>query len=796
MADYILHFNEIDMDFVDRVGGKNAALGEMFQKLSSLGVCVPDGFATTVKAYWLFIESNNLYNKIEDSLNQLDVKDFTNLHEVGAKIRELFIAAEFPEEVKNEIIKAYKTLNAKYSEPIQVAVRSSATAEDLPTASFAGQQETYLNIKGEEQLLEGCKNCYASLFTDRAIKYRHDNNFEHMKVGLSVGVQKMVRSDKGSAGVCFTLDTETGFKNIVFITGSWGLGENIVQGNINPDEFYVFKPTLEKNKNAIINKKLGTKAKTMIYADENELSDKNAKTIKNIDTPEDKKRTFSLTDEEITKIAKWSLLIEKHYDRPMDIEWAKDGITEDLFIVQARPETVHSSRQKDFTVHTYKLKEKGKILAEGRSIGSKIASGKARILNTPEESEKLQKGEVLITDMTNPDWDPILKKASAIITNKGGRTSHAAIVAREIGAVAVVGTGNATEKIKDGEEITVCCSEGENGIIYEGLLNWEEQEVDTKNIQLPKTKAMLILGDPDQAFRLSFLPNNGVGLMRLEFIINNSIKIHPMALIKFDKLEDEKAKKEIEKRTYGYINKESYFIDKLSYSISTIAAAFYPKEVIVRMSDFKTNEYANLIGGKQFEPNEENPMLGFRGASRYYNDRYKEGFKLECSAIKKVREEMGFYNVKVMIPFCRTPEEGKKVLSVMNEFGLKRGENSLEIYVMAEIPTNAIQADEFAELFDGFSIGSNDLTQLSLGVDRDSAIVSELFNEQNETTKYFISTVIEKAHKSGKKVGLCGQAPSDYPEFAKFLIKNNIDSISYNPDALVNGIKNIVDAEK
>lgn len=794
MGQYTVNFNEIDMNSVNIVGGKNAALGEMIQNLMTKGINVPDGFATTSQAYWDFLDKNNIRGKLTYILDELDKKDFSNLHEIGTLCRMLILAADIPENIKNSIKESYRALNVKYNEPIQVAVRSSATAEDLPTASFAGQQETFLNIKGEDELIDACVKCYASLFTDRAIKYREDNDFEHMKVALSIGVQKMVRADKASAGVGFTIDTESGFEKVIFLTGSWGLGENVVQGNVNPDEFYVFKPSLKMNKKAIISKKLGSKGKTMIYADDLDLSSP-ALTIVNTDTPQEMRERFVLDDKEIETLARWAMTIEEHYKRPMDIEWAKDGLTGELFIVQARPETVHTAKKDAYKVHTYNLKEKGKILAQGRSVGSKIAAGKARVLKSPEESDKLQAGEVLIADMTNPDWDPILKKASAIVTNKGGRTSHAAIVAREIGAVAVVGTGNATENIKDGQEVTVSCVEGENGIIYEGILNWEEQEIDTKQIKMPKTQVMLILGDPDQAFRLSHLPNNGVGLMRLEFVINNAIKIHPMALVKFNELQDQEAKRQIECLTKLYKNKEDYFVDQLSQAVATIAAAFYPNDVIVRMSDFKTNEYANLIGGHEFEPKEENPMLGFRGASRYYNPRYKEGFRLECRAMKVVREDMGLSNVKLMIPFCRTPDEGRKVVEVMEEFGLKRGENGLEIYVMAEIPSNVIQANQFAEIFDGFSIGSNDLTQLSLGVDRDSSIVNELFNEKNDTTKDLVSMAIDKAKENHKKIGLCGQAPSDYPEFAQFLVEHNIDSISFNPDALIQGIENINEAE-
>jgi len=796
MTEYIMNFSKITMDNLAQVGGKNASLGEMFQKLTSKGINIPDGFATTSQAYWDFLDENSIREKLTEILNKLDKKNFSNLHQIGEEARQIVLNSQVPDDLKNELNTAYINLTSKYKESIQVAVRSSATAEDLPTASFAGQQETFLNIKNREQLIDSCLKCYASLFTDRAIKYREDNNFEHMKVALSIGIQKMVRSDKACAGVGFTIDTETGFEKVIFLTGSWGLGENVVQGTVNPDEFYIFKPSLKMGKKAIISKTIGTKAKTMVYADEFGLDpSKVGVTTVNINTPEDKRRQIILNDNEIETLAKWAMIIEEHYKRPMDIEWAKDGLSNELFIVQARPETVFASKKEHYKVHTYKLKEKGKVIAEGRSVGNKIASGRARILNSPSESDKLQTGEILIADMTNPDWDPIMKRAAAIVTNKGGRTSHAAIIAREIGVVAVVGAGNATETIKDGDEITVSCIEGENGIIYEGKLDWEEQEVNTKNIKMPKTQVMLILGDPDQAFNLSFLPNRGVGLMRLEFVINNAIKIHPMALVKFDQLKDQEATKQINNLTYGYTNKEDYFVDKLSQAVATIAAAFYSNDVIVRMSDFKTNEYANLIGGREFEPCEDNPMLGFRGASRYYNSRYKEGFHLECRAMKVVREDMGLSNVKLMIPFCRTIDEAKKVIETMEEFGLKRGKDDLEIYMMVEIPSNVILAEEFAKHFDGFSIGSNDLTQLTLGIDRDSEIVSGLFNENDEAAKKMISMAIKKANETKTKIGLCGQAPSDYPEFAQFLVEQGINSISFNSDALINGIDNINEAE-
>jgi len=796
MSDNILRFNQISNNDVDKVGGKNASLGEMFNALQEKGIMVPDGFATTVDAYWHFLDCNGIRDKIQDTLNNLDKKDYSNLSQVGKEIREMILHSNFSYALKDDIIFAFKELKDKYDEEIQVAVRSSATAEDLPTASFAGQQESFLNIRTESELLDACKKCYASLFTDRAIKYREDNNFEHMKVGLSIGVQKMVRSDLASAGVGFTLDPDTGFEKVIYLTGSWGLGENVVQGNVNPDEFYVFKNALKTGKRAILRKIRGSKAKTMVYADANISETPLGQTTVNIDTPHEKRGKFVLNDEEIEKLAKWCMQIEEYYKRPMDIEWAKDGITNQIYIVQARPETVYSSQEKSYKIHNYKLNEKSELLTKGRSIGSKIAAGKARLLHSPEEAEKLKEGEVLVADMTNPDWDPILKKASAIVTNKGGRTSHAAIVARELGTVAVVGTGDATQVIKDGQDITVSCIEGEEGRIYDGILSWEDEELDVRDIKNPQTQVMLILGDPDQAFSLSFIPNRGVGLMRLEFVINNSVKIHPMALVNFDKLKSEKTRLRIEELTHEYENKEEYFIDKLSQGIATISAAFFPNEVIVRMSDFKTNEYASLIGGDEFEAGEDNPMLGFRGASRYYNPLYKEGFRLECETIKRVRNDMGFSNVKIMIPFCRTEEEAKKVVEVLEEFGLKRGDNGLEIYMMVEIPSNVILADKFAKYFDGFSIGSNDLTQLTLGIDRDSQIVSNLFNENDEATKILIAQAIKHAKEAGIKIGLCGQAPSDYPEFAQFLVEQGIDSISFNPDAIFEGIKNINEAEE
>ncbi|AEV98241.1 phosphoenolpyruvate synthase [Niastella koreensis] len=790
MEPLILKYTDIGINDVARVGGKNASLGELVNQLAEKKIAIPPGFATTAEAFWLFIDGNQLRDKLNELLGFLDREEYSNLDYIGKQARCLILNASLPNELAAAIKQEYKNLCGNTS--FEVAVRSSATAEDLPEASFAGQHESYLNIKGEEELLLAVQKCFASLYTDRAIKYREDNHFPHDKVALSVGVQKMVRADKACAGVCFTLEPESGFRDIIHVSGVWGLGENIVQGAVTPDEFLVFKPMLQKGKRAIIQKTLGEKAKTMVYAGSEYA---NSSTV-NIETPVNKRETFVLTDEEVIRIAQWAQLIEAHYGRPMDIEWAKDGITNELFIVQARPETIHAQKNPAL-VKEYQLERKGVLLAEGEAVGSKITTGIARILRTPTEADKLKHGEIVVTEITSPDWDPILKKAAAIITDKGGRTSHASIVARELGVPAIVGTGNATQMIRDGETITVSCCEGKTGYIYKGELKYKEITHDFSELKLPeKTKPMLIVGDPEKAFSLSFYPNCGVGLMRIEFIITHFVQVHPMALIKFNELQDQAAKDRIEQLTHHYPDKEQYFVDKLAQGIATIAAAFYPKDVIVRMSDFKTNEYSNLVGGEQFEPKEENPMLGFRGASRYYNDRYREGFRLECEAIKTVRTVMGLTNVKVMIPFCRTVAEGKKVVEVMKANGLSREmDPSLEIYVMAEIPSNVLLAEQFAEIFDGFSIGSNDLTQLTLGIDRDSAIVSDLFSEQNEAAKQMMAMVIQKAKAAGKKIGLCGQAPSDFPEFAQFLVQQGIDSISFNADALLNGIENIKKAE-
>lgn len=788
----IIPLKDCSLNDVPLVGGKNASLGEMIRSLGEKGIRVPEGFAITVNAYWEFIHENKVFDAVQDKLFALDRKDFSNLKETGAAIRAILEELPLPERVSDAIRESYGAMCEKWKGNVDVAVRSSATAEDLPGASFAGQHESYLNISGIDLLLLAVRKCFVSLFTDRAIKYREDNGFPHMKVGLSVGVQKMVRSDLASSGVIFTLDPESGFKDVVLITGAWGLGENIVQGTISPDEFYVFKPTFVKGKNAIVQKKLGTKAKMLVYAQE--VDHEPGRVTCNLETPPAKREQFCIDDDEINTLAAWAMLIEMHYKQPMDIEWAKDGLTGDLYIVQARPETVQQ-RRNPYVRKDYTLTEKGKVIVTGNAIGGKIVSGVARILHSPAESDKLQPGEILVTGITNPDWDPIMKKAGAIVTDRGGRTSHASIVARELGLAAVVGTNEGTQKIRDGQQITVSCATGKTGSIYEGALKWKEEEQDLRNIPVPAAAPLLILADPDNAFPLSFLPAKGVGLMRLEFAISNSIRVHPMALVNYDTLADADAKKEIERLTHLYPDKKKYFVEQLARAVAMVACAFYPREVIVRMSDFKTNEYANLIGGKAFEPKEENPMIGFRGASRYYHERYREGFRLECEAMKMVRDEMGLDNVKLMIPFCRTVEEGKKVVDLMAAHGLVRGENKLEIYVMAEIPSNILLAEEFAKIFDGFSIGSNDLTQLTLGIDRDNSIISPLFNEKDEAAKQLIASLIQKAKKAGVKVGLCGQAPSDFPEYAQFLISEGINSISFNPDALLQGIENMNKAE-
>jgi pyruvate, water dikinase len=787
----IYEFQDLDNSRVKEVGGKNASLGEMFGKLTSKGINIPDGFATSARAYLDFIEENQIMEELRETLSSLS-GDGKNLREAGKKCRDLVMKSPIPVKIREEILQAHRNLKKRESSLQSLAVRSSATAEDLPDASFAGQHESFLNIRTQDELLDAWKKCVASLFTDRAIKYREEKGFDHMKVSLSVGVQKMVRSDRASAGVAFTLDPDSGHRGVIMIEGAWGLGENVVQGSVVSDQFYLFKEALKRDKKSIISKRLGSKSKMMVYSS----GSGNRDTTKNKKTPKDIRDQFVLSDDELEQLGKWCLQIEELYGRPMDIEWAKDGDTNHVYIVQARPETVHSSKDKtklkNFTLHHQDVNP----IITGVGIGNKITSGKARILKSPDESDNLSEGEVLITDITNPDWDPILKKASAIITNSGGRTSHAAIVARELGAVAVVGTGNATKNIRDGQEITVSCAEGNEGKIYDGILEWDEKEIDLEKLGKPKTRVMLILANPETAFDHALLPVEGVGLMRLEFVINNSIRIHPLALVRFDEIKQKKTKKAIEHITAGYSDKKTYFTEKLSQAVGCIAAAFYPREIIVRLSDFKTNEYADLIGGDQFEPSEENPMVGFRGASRYYHESYADGFALECESMRIVREEMGLDNVRIMIPFCRTVEEGKRVQEIMAKNGLKRGENGLQIYMMTEIPSNVILGEKFGDIFDGFSIGSNDLTQLTLGIDRDSEIVSDLFDENDESVKKMIRMAIKKAHKKNRKIGLCGQAPSDFPKFASFLVKQDIDSISFNPDAVAQGIENILKAEK
>jgi pyruvate,water dikinase len=792
---HILFFDQIRLKDIGKVGGKNASIGELFSQLKPMGIAVPNGFAITASAYIEFLKANDLEIKLKNCIQSLDTENYSNLSEIGQKARELIANATLPESLQSEIKTAYHLLSKnEKSENLNVAVRSSATAEDLPDASFAGQMQSFLNISGTQQVLDAYQKCLVSLYTDRAIKYRYDMNMDSQNCAISVGIQQMVRSDLGASGVAFTIDPDTGFSNTIIINGIWGLGENIVQGTITPDEWIVFKPTLEKNWQPILKKSCGTKDLTLIYSSDSNHQ-KTTETTLNSKTPIAKQNQYSLSDYDVILIAKWCVIIENYYKKPMDIEWAKDGITNQLYIVQARPETIHGNKSKAI-YESYKLIEKGKIITQGIALGNKIASGKARVLNHPKEGNQLQKGEILITDATNPDWDPILKKAAAIITNKGGRTSHAAIVARELGTAAIVGCENATQVIKTGQEITVSCAEGKQGFVYDGKLSWKITKQDFSQSILPETAPMFILSDPERAFEMSQFPNKGVGLMRIEFAVSNTIKIHPLALCEPEKVTDENTKLLIQDLTKGYDDKKNYFVDKLAEAVAIVAAAFYPKDVIVRMSDFKSNEYANLIGGVYFEPKEENPMLGFRGASRYYSDFYRKGFELECKAMKKVRDFMGLKNVKLMIPFCRTVEEGKKVIAEMSKNGLIQGENELEIYVMIEIPSNVILADEFAQLFDGFSIGSNDLTQLTLGIDRDSVLVSDLFSEQNKAVKYLITETIHAAKRNSIKVGLCGQAPSDIPEFAQFLVEEGIDSISFNPDALLKGIENILKAEK
>ncbi|MBS3103942.1 phosphoenolpyruvate synthase [Candidatus Woesearchaeota archaeon] len=796
MARYVLWFDEVTIKDVPKVGGKNASLGEMYRNLTGKGVNIPNGFAVTAEAYFHILEKAGIRYRIKEILSDLDTKDVVNLAERGSKVRKLIREAHIPIDLQKEIIENYKKLSKEYNSPaVDVAVRSSATAEDLPDASFAGQQETFLNIRGPISLIEACMKCFASLFTDRAISYRVDKGFDHFSIGLSVAIQKMVRSDKASSGVMFSIDTESGFKEVVFITGAYGLGENVVQGAVNPDEYYVFKPTMKKAKNPIISKELGSKKVRMIYTSGSKTP------VKNIPVPEKEQHKFVLDDKEILKLAEWACIIEDHYSKkaghykPMDMEWAKDGISGKLYIVQARPETVQSQKQHN-VIEKYVLKQKGKIIVSGRSVGDKIGQGHAHVIKNVRDINQFRKGEVLVTEMTDPDWEPIMKHAAAIVTDKGGRTCHAAIVSRELGIPCVVGTLTGSHEIKNNQDITVDCSDGSEGNVYEGFLKFEVVKQDVKKLAKTRTKVMMNLGNPEEAFQLSHLPCRGVGLAREEFIINSYIKIHPLALLHYEKITNSHVKEIINKLTFGYKDKGNFFVDKLSYGIAKIAAAFYPEDVVVRLSDFKSNEYANLIGGKEFEPVEDNPMIGWRGASRYYDEKYKEAFGLECEAIKKVRNEMGLTNVIVMIPFCRTVEEGKKVLDVMAKNGLKQGKNKLKVYVMCEIPSNVILAEEFLDIFDGFSIGSNDLTQLTLGLDRDSELVSHIYDERNKAVRVLIEQVIKTAKKKKKHMGFCGDAPSSIPEYAEFLVKAGIESLSVTPDAVTRTLLNVIETEK
>lgn len=788
-------FEEIGIEDIPLVGGKNASLGEMYRELASQGVKVPNGFAVTAEAYRDFLQATKLDRTIEETLQSLNTQDIENLRQRGRRVREAILAATLPAHLQQAITEAYDRLSDGSHDRVDVAVRSSATAEDLPDASFAGQQETYLNVQGHQALLDACKRCVASLFTDRAISYRVDKGFDHLKIALSIGVQRMVRSDLATSGIMFSIDTETGFKDAVLINASYGLGENVVQGVVNPDEYYVFKPTLKQGFRPILQKMMGSKEFKLIY------DVGGGKMVKNVPVPPDDRTRFAMSDEDILTLARWACVIEDHYSAkkgrpsPMDMEWAKDGRTGDLFILQARPETVQSQKDRD-TMETYHLPHRGRALVRGRSVGEKIASGPVRVIKSAQYLQQFKEGEVLVTDKTDPDWEPIMKKAAAIVTNRGGRTCHAAIVSRELGLAAVVGTEKGTEVLKDGQMVTVSAAEGDIGVVYEGKLAFRVDRVSLKGLQRPKTKVMMNVGNPEEAFSLSCIPNDGVGLAREEFIISTYIKAHPLALLDYDRLDDVAVKAEIDRVSVGHPDKPQFFVDKLAEGVAMIAAAFYPKDVIVRLSDFKSNEYANLIGGRRYEPTEDNPMLGFRGASRYYNPRYQAGFELECRAMKKVREEMGLTNVKLMIPFCRTVEEGQLVLAEMKKHGLRRGEKGLEIYVMCEIPSNVILAEQFAEVFDGFSIGSNDLTQLVLGVDRDSEIVAHIFDERNQAVKSMIAGVITVAKAKGKKIGICGQAPSDYPDFAKFLVEQGIDSISLNPDAVMKTTAMILELEQ
>ncbi len=773
-----LWFNGLSMDDVDKVGGKNASLGEMVSNLANVGVSVPNGFATTSYAFNQFLDHEGLDERIHQLLDELDVDDVEALRKTGATIRQWVLQAPFPADLEQEIRNNYEELIEGNTE-LSVAVRSSATAEDLPDASFAGQQETFLNVKGIDAVLEATKHVYASLFNDRAISYRVHQGFDHRGISLSAGIQRMVRSDKASSGVMFTLDTESGFDQVVFITSSWGLGEMVVQGAVNPDEFYVHKPMLEAGEHPIVKKTFGSKLIKMIYSNNQEIG----KQVDIIDTSEEERNTFSLNEEEIKELAKQAMIIEKHYQRPMDIEWAKDGIDGKLYIVQARPETVCSQTEKN-VIERYELNNKADVLVEGRAIGQRIGKGPVRLVDSLDQMSLVQEGDVLVTDMTDPDWEPVMKKASAIVTNRGGRTCHAAIIARELGIPAIVGCGDATSKLTDGATVTVSCSEGETGYVYQGDLDFEVKRSSVDELPLLPTKVMMNVGNPDRAFDFAQIPNEGVGLARLEFIINKMIGIHPKALLNFDAQSDE-LKAEIKQRIRGYKDPIDFYVSKLTEGIATIASAFWPKRVIVRMSDFKSNEYSNLVGGKAYEPHEENPMLGFRGASRYISPVFEDCFELETQAIKRVRNEMGLKNVEIMIPFVRTPSEAASVIDLLAKFDLRRGDQGLKVIMMCELPSNAVLADEFLKYFDGFSIGSNDMTQLTLGLDRDSGDVAHLFDERNAAVKIMLKMAIDAATKAGKYVGICGQGPSDHEDLAEWLMEQGISSVSLNPDTVI-----------
>jgi pyruvate,water dikinase len=787
---YIRFFEEFGIDDVPLVGGKNASLGEMFQKLSEQGVRVPHGFATTAEAYRHILDRAGAWGPLHAELDDLDPADVTALARKGKRAREIVYGAGLPDDLAAEIVDAYRMLQNEYGEEVSLAVRSSATAEDLPTASFAGQQDTYLNIKGPESLLDACRRCFASLFTDRAIHYRIDQGFDHFKVSLSIGVMKMVRSDLASSGVMFSIDTESGFNDVVFVTGAYGLGENVVQGAVDPDEFYVHKPTYLAGHRAVLRRLVGDKAVKMVFV---EGETKN--TTRNIPTPKADRARFCLTDEDVLELAGYACAIEQHYKRPMDMEWAKDGLDGQLYIVQARPETVASQRSAT-ALETYVLEGRGEVLTEGRSVGEKVASGVAKRMDNPTHLSDFRPGEVLVADTTTPDWEPVMKTAAAIVTNRGGRTCHASIIARELGIPAVVGTGDATTSVPDGAVVTVSCVEGDTGRVYRGEVAFHVDRTEVGSLARPRTQIMVNLGNPDLAFKTSFLPNDGVGLARMEFIVSEYIKVHPLALLHPEKVDDPEARRTIDRLTHGYSDGGAFFVERLSEGIGTIAAAFWPKPVVVRMSDFKTNEYASLIGGSGFEPSESNPMIGFRGASRYAHPAYAEGFALECRAMRRVREEMGLTNVIIMLPFVRRLAEADLVLKTMSELGLQRGQNGLEIYAMCEIPNNVILIDEFAKRFDGFSIGSNDLTQLTLGVDRDSEIVAFDYDERDEGVKEMIRLAVEGCRRNGIHSGLCGQAPSDYPDMAEFLVRLGIDSISLNPDVVVKTTRQILQLEQ